>query len=232
MLTDTAEALQNKVETLRKKRQRAQRRREYEASRGTLKDTRESLQELVERHVLFAYNGIPCKHNDADISKTRDKLQAVRNHFKDSPEWIIEEDLRTGFLEWIDEHEEDLRRSLAEAWGEYYQEKVTNISQDLLDALDKIGRFENSVDEIRSLKSSLEEWRRSAPSTQPDLDAFEEKAEELETTWEEISRDLSGDIKVFLRATVSGGAPLELVTDNVREWLKKHDLHGQATVHL
>lgn len=232
-LEDTAKTIQHDIERLEERERRAQRRREFDERRRTLKDARESLQELVRRRVLFARNDIPCDYHGPNVQKTREKLQAVRRRFEDDSDWIVEEDLREDLLDWIRRHRNPLREALDEAWDEHYEKKVTSVPQDLLDALDEIDGFENAVDRIRSLMSSLRTWSREAPSTQAELDGFEEKAEQLQATWEEVeSKDLSEDVKIFLRETVSGGARLELVTSHVRQWLKDHNLYEGATVHL
>jgi uncharacterized protein Yka (UPF0111/DUF47 family) len=233
MLTDAVNELQQDIERLQDQNEQAGRRREFEQIREALKDTRENLQDLVQRRVLFARNGIPCEYDGSKLTKTLAQLETVRDRFENDPQWIIDESLRQSLLDWIDRHEKPLRKAINEAWDDYYRTSVSNISENLLDALEGVSGFDEAVDRIRTLMSEIESWHRNPPTTQSELDEFEEKTQELESTWEEIQSDeLSEDVKQFLQETVSGGAPLHLVTDSVRGWLKEHDLYDGATVHL
>lgn len=233
LLTEKADRLQGKVSTLEDRKRRAERRKDFEDRRKTLKSVSGDLKPLAKQRVLFASKNIPCKHEGEGVQTSLEKLQEVQDRFERDPDWVIDTDLRSAFLDRIRGHCRPTQRSLDTAWREYYEKKATRISEDLLSALDQIDGFESAVQTIQELSSKLSQWKRQTPSSQNELDRFENQASKLREAWKSVEeQDLSSDVKTFLTATVSGGAPLKLVTPEVREWLEEHDLLDRATVSL
>lgn len=233
LLTTKASHLQERVSALKDKKRRAGRRKDFEDRRKILESVRDDLKPLTKKRVLFASSGIPCEHEGKGVRTSIDELREVKDHFVENPDWVIDEDLRSRILERIRGHRRPTERSLDAAWRNYYKEKNTRIPEDLLSALEEVEGFESDVQKIRELSSKVSQWEHQPPSSQSGLDRFEKQASALQEAWERIEeQDLSQDVKAFLSATVSGGAPLKLVTSEVREWLEEHDLLDRATVSL
>jgi polyhydroxyalkanoate synthesis regulator phasin len=233
LLTAKADRLQEKVSTLENKKSRAGQRKDFEGRRQTLKSVRDDLKPLAKKRVLFASSGIPCEHEGKGIRTSIDEWREVRDRFEEDPDWVINTDLRNCILDRIRGHRSPSQRSLDAAWRNYYEEKNTRISEDLLSALEEVDGFEAEVQKIQNLSSKVSQWEHQPPSSQSGLDRFEKRASALQEAWKRIEeQDLSPEVKAFLSATVSGGAPLKLVTTEVREWLEEHDLLDRATVSL
>ena len=141
--------LQQKVSTLKDKKRRADRRKDFEDRRKTLESVRDDLKPLAKKRVLFASNGIPCEHEGKGIRTSIQKLREVQDQFAENPDWIIDEDLRSRILERIRGHRSPTQRSLDAAWRNYYEEKNTRISKELLSALEEVDGFEADVQKIR-----------------------------------------------------------------------------------
>jgi hypothetical protein len=233
LLTTKASHLQEKVSALKDKKRRAGRRKDFEDRRKTLRSARDDLKPLAKKRVLFASNGIPCEYEGKGIRTSIDELREVQDHFEEDPDWVINTDLRDRILDRIRGHRRPTERSLDAAWRKYYKQKNTRISEDLLAALEEVDGFEADIQKIRNLSSKVSQWEHQPPSSQSEFDSFEKRASALQDAWERIEeQDLSPDVKAFLSDTVSGGAPLKLVTIEVREWLEEHDLLDRATVSL
>ncbi len=117
----------------------------------------------------------------------------------------------------------ELERSARSRWERYAVQKAPEISGEVLAALEADPHAGSTVTRIRHLSKTLGRIRGLALPSPAELDEFDQTIAELRSAWSTLDvASLSPEIVTFLRAANSDhGAPLELLTTSVREWLEQ-----------
>jgi hypothetical protein len=122
----------------------------------------------------------------------------------------------------------ELERRATGAWQRYTAQKMPDISVDVLTALED----DPTVARIIRLSEGLRRLRdRPIPSTEV-LNQFDEATAQLRSAWSVLDvANLSEEIVAFLRAANSAqGAPLDSLTEQVREWLEQRGAAGHYVI--
>jgi hypothetical protein len=142
-------------------------------------------------------------------------------------------DLFTGLQSSVDKAVSELERRATGAWQRYAVQKTPEISGEVLTALEADPRAGSTVVRIMRLSEALRRLRtRTIPSPE-ELDEFDEAVAQLRDAWSTLDvASLSEEIVAFLRATNSAqGAPLDLLTVQVREWLEQRGAATHYVIH-
>lgn len=132
-------------------------------------------------------------------------------------------DLFTAFQDSAVKAVSELERSARSRWERYTVQKAPEISGEVLAALEADPRARSTVARIRHLSETLSRIRGRALPSPAEFDEFDRMIAELRSAWSTLDvASLSPEIVTFLRAANSDhGAPLELLTPSVREWLER-----------
>jgi hypothetical protein len=137
-------------------------------------------------------------------------------------------DLFTGVQASADKAMRELERRATGAWQRYTAEKMPDISADILTALED----DPTVAKIINLSEGLRRLR-DRPIPSPDvMYQFDEATAQLRSAWSVLDvANLSEEIVAFLRAANSAqGAPLDSLTEQVREWLEQRGAAGYYVI--
>src|SRR6266566_2657979 len=137
-------------------------------------------------------------------------------------------DLFTGGQASADKAMRELERRATGAWQRYTAEKMPDISADILTALED----DPTVAKIINLSEGLRRLR-DRPIPSPDvMYQFDEATAQLRSAWSVLDvANLSEEIVAFLRAANSAqGAPLDSLTEQVREWLEQRGAAGHYVI--
>ena len=140
-------------------------------------------------------------------------------------------DLFTGVQASADKAMRELERRATGAWQRYTAQKMPDISVDVLTALEDDPRADDVAKIIR-LSEGLRRLRdRPIPSPEV-LNQFDEATAQLRSAWSVLDvANLSEEIVAFLRAANSAqGAPLDSLTEQVREWLEQRGAAGHYVI--
>lgn len=131
--------------------------------------------------------------------------------------------LFTGFQSSIDKADSELERRVAAEWQRYTDQKTPEISVEVLTALEDDPRAGSTIVRIQHLSEALRRLRTRTIPSPAELDEFDKAVAQLRDAWSALDvASLSEEIVAFLRAANSAqGAPLDLLTVPVREWLKQ-----------
>jgi hypothetical protein len=132
-------------------------------------------------------------------------------------------DLFTRFQASVDTAVRELERRATSTWQRYATQKTPEISEEVLAALEADPRAGSTVVRIRRLSEVLRRLRDAPLPSLEELDEFDRTTAELRRAWSTLDvASLSEEVVTFLRAANSDdGAPLELLTVPVREWLEQ-----------
>jgi hypothetical protein len=102
-----------------------------------------------------------------------------------------------------------------------------------LDVLRGLQGFETDVRTIESCLTAIDAALTTLPRSTQDIAALEKKIAEIDRTWRNLEGDnVPVDVLAFLRDAGTRGAMIDQLTENVREWLRAHQLWDRVRVQL
>ena len=234
MLVEQAKAVQRQIQKLEKVRENEKRRDEFAQRESMLADLVEDLEPLAKKMKVLSANGIKVDYDGTALQQLVQKVDQVREQFDEDAQWIIQRENDLSDLKrWMLNHQNKIRRKIQSAWMTHYQQRVPELSHDLLDVMGRIEGFQEPVQTIRQCNRRLEKFKDKAPATQERYDAFTTSVEKRTSTWNRLgSEDLSEDVVNFLRDAGKKGARVHQFTETVREWLDENDLLGRIRIQL
>ena len=232
MLAEKARQVQTDIETLKQARHNQKKRNRFQDRREMLRERAESLSSTVQTMTTLASHGVPIDYEGSNVEETVAKVKEAREKFEEEPQWIIDADL-SDLKRRIRGHETKIDRKVQSAWRLYYEEKVPDLSSDVLGVFEQFDDFSEDVNTIRQCTAALRKWKETPPATDDEFDAFETLVEQRDDTWQHLrSDDLPEEVLDFLVSAGSGGATPEQYTEAVRTWLDDHDLHDRVRLHI
>lgn len=129
----------------------------------------------------------------------------------------------------------EVRAALQATWQAYTEVALQGFGGEqavrIMATLEQIPKLRLAVRRARALRDSLESQARALPDTEQQCAQFDAALAELNTAWAAIPWDgLPEDVHAFLSRAVSGGAPLDLLTEGVTGWLGRQGMEGGFVV--
>jgi Rad3-related DNA helicase len=174
---------------------------------------------------------------DCDLVQKVEKflysVNLILEKFKESPEWIVDSQNFDGNIleRSIRAITKELNEQLIQAWENYLAEKMPSTNQEMLNVLVKIEAFRPNVQRIRDLNAQIQ--RQKLPQNYEEFEHIERLIDQLREHWLTLSSDdFPETVLHFLKATVDFGAPLNLLTTEVRDWLDCHGISDSLRIRL
>ena len=124
-----------------------------------------------------------------------------------------------------------LQANLKAAWEIYADANTVRVDTNLLQNLEGVPSLRAQIAGVRALKSNLELKRLRVPESDDDITAFRTAASNLEDKWKALqSQDVPAAVLEFLQLAGAGGASLDLLTEEVRDWLRAQKLEPSFQV--
>ncbi len=182
---------------------------------------------------VFRQNNITECNLNQKVESFLHFVNNSRTKFVESPEWIISsKEFDGNILERsIKSITTELNELLSQAWKNYLVQKMPSTNQEVLNILVKIEAFRSTVQSIRDLSDRLQ--RQKLPQTSEEFEYIEQLISQLRERWHSLSSDeVPETVLSFLKAAVDLGAPLDLLTPEVRYWLDSHDISESLRIRL
>lgn len=183
----------------------------------------------------FRARGIASPPVSGQAEPLLERIAEVESNFRQDREWIINQRgfKPQPFFSSLESFESALRSNLSIMWSNYMTERVPHINNELLSVLSKIRDFAATVVKIRRLSSQIERWRPKIPAGEGDFIEFDALIAEVNQAWTELGSDeVPVSVLEFLKAATTGGASLELYTDEVKDWLTKRAISHSFRVRV
>ena len=235
MLTDKADQVQQDIEALKQARSNQKERELFQDRRDILRDLADDLSATAQKLKTLVTHGVSVGYDGANVEEALAKVRKVRSRFDENPEWIIENrnDL-SDLKRRIRSHSRKIEKDVQSAWRTYFEEKVPDLSADVLDVFERFDDFADDVQTIRRCTRALQKWEETPPVTGDEFDTFETLVEKRKEIWQQLrSDDVPEEVIDFLvSAAGSDGATPKQYTDAVRTWLDDNDLHDRVRLHI
>ena len=181
---------------------------------------------LVQCLRAFHQKGITNFHFTQNDEILLTFIANVEAEFKKNPEWIIpnENFNKKNFTSRIEQLQNSLKEQLNQSWLVYRSQKMPSTNNEILNLLDKVSAFKQTVQRIRSLDSQIQE-SNSIPKSSEDFERVDRLIEQLKQCWDGLNADeVPEAVLRFLKVAANEGATLGLLTPEVKDWLAKHGL--------
>jgi hypothetical protein len=203
--------------------------------RDQLEDLVAALAPLHATYVVFRQNEIQVDERKTKPSATRlaSSFDDVQKRFADDPNCLAADTtlLRRETTVYLPRLVEHLREALRRAWLDYLAARGSIVDDDLIQVVAKVPQFAQAARAISDLRRAVNEFRERLPEQDAELREFHAKTDELGQAWATLEGDgLPGGVLRFLKAAGSTGAPVELLTAEVRRWLSERGVEGSFRV--
>ncbi len=196
-------------------------------------DALASIQPLVEALKAFRQRGI----NNIDLThKAESILSFVINaeeNLQKNPDWILEnKNFKGSFLNSnINSLKTMLEQQLSEAWKSYRDQYMPSTNSEILNLLARIEAFKNTVRQIQIIDGEIKNV--TYPKDNANFIEYESKIKQLKHAWDSLSSDeVPEAVLNFLRAAANQGAPLNLLTPEVQDWINQHGISDSLKIRL
>ncbi len=196
-------------------------------------DALASIQPLVEALKAFRQRGI----NNIDLThKAESILSFVINaeeNLQKNPDWILEnKNFKGSFLNSnINSLKTTLEQQLSEVWKSYRDQQMPSTNNEILNLLAKVEAFKQTVLQIQIIDKKIKNV--IYPKNNADFTICEREIEQLKHAWDSLSSDeVPEAVLHFLRAAANQGAPLNLLTSEVQDWINQHGIADSLKIRL
>lgn len=196
-------------------------------------DALATIQPLVEALKAFRQRGI----NNIDLTqKVESILSFVINaeeNLQNNSEWILDnKNFKGNILKSnIDSLKTTLEQQLSEAWKSYRDQQMPSTNNEILNLLAKVEVFKNTVRDIQIIDREIKNV--IYPKNNAEFAVYERKIEQLKYYWNSLSSDeVPEAVLHFIRAAANQGAPLNLLTSEVQDWINQHGISDSLRIRL
>jgi hypothetical protein len=179
--------------------------------------------------------GISIELPKSAVVSLRQQLAALRDRYRSDPNQITAADGRLRFSLWdpLRALPSELRGFVLESWRSHAKSLVREQSVELLNVLEHVPGLQADASAIRQLATEFDHLSDSLPQDEAGIDHLEEIAGEIERRWQSLEGGgIPREIIDFLAAAAVTGAPLDLLTPAVREWLDERSLTRHVRISL
>jgi len=190
------------------------------------------LTDVVGLYNVYISEKIPVQHIDTiNVTATADQLKIIKDRFNQSPERsvLVKNNDWPALLNSIKAITKTIRENCQSGWTSFSESYYSSDSLQTLDIvktksnLTLLAEYSLLVNELRILAKSGNDI--------VSIQNFKKKGKRLK----EISKQLMDikapeDVKKFLTAINGGGASLDLLTDEVANWLKEQGIYTKYKI--
>ena len=172
--------------------------------------------------------GIPASFTPSEGMGQAQKAATLRMEVAKDPNVLAEPpfDLKYAFSDRLSGIATAAKHAAAKAWREWVETKSNLGSEDVLNALSALPQFRTSIATIRQCRGAISALASSAPvdpvQATHQVDALVEAHQKAWSTL--TAEDIPQSVLGFIRACAGDGASIEMLSDEVLDWLKSRSL--------
>jgi hypothetical protein len=224
MIAEECKKLRQQLEELALARERERVHDQLEQRRCELGEVRDML--LAVTNSLKALSARTGLVGDLDPAKCLDRVRKIRDSLSDDPLNITQGRQFTDMRRAFEKFATDGRACAETTWAQFMPRARPTVDTNQLAQAEQQNDFKAIALRLKNLARSAEQLARTPPVN-------EERFAEIESTWDNIREmmaelpDVADDpvVQAFLKAAnSSGGASIELLTEEVRAWLQENNI--------
>ncbi|HEU0301502.1 MAG TPA: hypothetical protein VFR37_18730 [Longimicrobium sp.] len=190
------------------------------------------LEPLVATWRVLRAHGIPVQSPAARVQAALARVDEARSQYRADPLSVLENWYRPA-SDALQAVCRDVDAELRSAWRRYVAGRIPSVNADLLDVLQQVPTFRHPVEVIRQRLRELRDQQEQLPASAAALEAVDRRVSEIDAAWHKLTSDeVPSAVIEFLRQAGVGGAPLSLLTDEVRDWLVSRRIDTSFRIRL
>lgn len=233
----------NLIERIQSLTQRANR---YESSEKNIDESRNlqvrfseveskevKLQAALRQMRLFREEGLAPEVDESNFQSSQKSLQIILSRFVKER---TAQSLTRG-RDWnklttsLDESCSNMEKNFKDSWREFVNSAYGGDKpEDLQGSLAQTDANNNVLKQYKEQFKLLQELSRKLTVEKSDFDNVRQIAKKLTDLNGLFDRDVPDSVNKFLQAVASGGAPLNLLTEEVRHWLQEQNSSDQYRI--
>jgi hypothetical protein len=190
------------------------------------------LEQRIEVVKAFTNRGFEKPDVSSKSFAVHSQINTIFENFRQDPSSIISFN-NVIFKSALKSLNSGLDQFISQSWRAY-TDRARQINPQVLEGLGTIPMFSGMVQKVRILTIQIDGCRKNTPISEADFKKFDSLVIDAEKVWNELgSTELPKDVEDFLRAAGSReGAPLDLLTTEVKEWLSLKEINNSFRIHM
>lgn len=190
-----------------------------------LQKIKNTINPLIQTFVLLKKQGIGNVNVNQNIIFLQNEIDEIIESFSSNPKILAE----TGVFNKIKSETEfftkELEDELRRNWELYINDKTPNISNELLSLLEKVPDLQAGIRNIKIKLVEIAKIKGNLPVEEDDITRLHNNINNIEKEWENCGAGAVPEKAIsFLIEATKKGAPIDLLEDEVINWLKKFNL--------
>ena len=232
MISEDAKHLVELIERMNQLKANVDQRAGFRTRQSELEEAARELAKRVAAVNSLATRGAVKPNVGARANAFLNHINTVASNFNQEPSWIISFNNRP-FENSLKSLNAELDEYISSEWRAY-TERSRHANAQVLDVLSGIPAFAQTVQKVRGLTARLEQRRSSRPTSEEDFEYFDDLVREVDAAWSELGSDeVPPNVEKFLKAAGGReGAGLDLLTDDVKEWLETRKIDTSFRIRM
>lgn len=197
---------------------------ELEPIRSEVNGWADELPKLVSQYALFAGRADVVIDVEPDGAKVANAVAAARKKVAEGPLEVTRGRTFTNLKSAVEKVVVAYRETIDAAWAAWVQKNAPRIDDAELAPFEAGQEYRLTVSKLRFKRLALRRHEKEPAESEAQFGAVEEIIAEIRTLLDRLPITAPDDVKKFLAATNSkDGAPIDLLTDSVRAWLRANN---------
>lgn len=232
-LIDQCSNLQKRVDHLKDLQRSAAEAAALKKRLSEAQDIKTLVQSAIERIDILRSSNIEISIDITDRTDPLTPLSKIIERFKEKPEAasLVKSKDWSKFQEFSQKWHKDTTKSTSRSWEEFINLKIEGQSPEKLRVtLAQTEANKKALADFSTTYRELQSFKSEFPKDTNLVEHVEALSARLKSTSEEFDYDVHEEVKAFLSAIQQGGAPLELLTDQVLTWLHEQNSVNQFQI--
>jgi hypothetical protein len=232
MIVARCETLRSRIQTKKQVERSAKELARFKKVRDLLALHATRLASLVAASEILDAAGVAVRPLPAGAGGSLVTVRTLKESFAERPDIVVDEEQFNSVRldRSLKAAAEALQGHLLPCWRRHALQLIPAANEAVLEAL--APAFPSEVRLIRAASVKLAQSAESLPGSLEEVRTFERDATSLHAIWGQLGGgDVPQGVLTFLKSAASpAGAGLELLTDEVRDWLAVHDITSSFSV--
>lgn len=232
-LLDQCASLKERAERLKNLRETAEEAKALSTRLSEARELKERLQSVSEKVAFLKENEIEIDLSAAAQVTPLPALDKIIEQFTDKPEAasLTKRQYWTKLREQGAEWQKKLDAEADKSWRGFIDDQYSGRSPAQLEAsLAQTQSNQRALKAFTAIHRDLKFLREDFPENPQTVKRARELSEELKSVSEAFDFDVPDDVRAFLAAINQEGAPLELLTEEVLDWLRANKSESQYRI--
>ncbi|MEH2218236.1 MAG: hypothetical protein V7K72_14190 [Nostoc sp.] len=196
-------------------------------------DALATIQPLVEALKAFRQRGINNINLTQNVESILSFVINAEENLQNNPDWILDnKNFKGNFLKSnVENLKTTLEQQLSAAWKNYRDQKMPSTDNEILKFWSEVEASKRTVLEIQIIDREIK--KVIYPKNNDEFESCERKIEQFNYSWNSLnSSELSEAVSRFLQAVSDKGAPLNLLTPEVQDWINQNGISDSFKIRL